>query len=101
MRSMEQLPSHRAEPRRIEKEERRGTEDNQDRAPDQSKETGRAESLSDTLRCWDALIRPWSLYIDWDCTGGPSPGRRSCECRRTKPQEAFTEKNKKNSPLLL
>lgn len=94
----EQLPSHRAEPRRIEKEERRGTEDNQDRAPDQSKETGRAESLSDTLGCWggtdQALVSVYRLGLYW----GPSPGRRSCECRRTKPQEAFYRKIKKILP---
>ena len=83
-----------------EKEERRGTEDNQDGASDQTKETGRAGSLSDILRCWggadQALVSVYRLGLYW----GPSPGGRSCECRRTKPQEAFYRK-KKNYPLLL
>lgn len=78
-----------------EKEERRGTEDNQDGASDQTKETGRAGSLSDILRCWggadQALVSVYRLGLYW----GPSPGGRSCECRRTKPQEAFYRKKKK------
>lgn len=94
----EQLPSHRARPRRVEKEERRGTEDNQDRASDQTKETGRAGCLSDTLVCWggadQAVVSVYRLGLYW----GPSPGGRSCECRRTKPQEAFYRKKKKKIP---
>ena len=54
----EQLPSHGAGPRRVEKGERRGTEDNQDNASDETKETGRAGSLSDTHGRWGCTDRP-------------------------------------------
>ena len=42
------------------------------------------------------LVSVCRLGLYW----GPSPGGRSCECRRTKPQEVFYRK-KNNCPLLL
>ena len=40
------------------------------------------------------LVSVYRLGLYW----GPSPGGRSCECRRTKPQEVFYRKKKKKLP---
>ena len=50
----------------------------------------------------EALIRPWSLYIDWDCTEDQVQEEGHVSVEEQSPKMPFTEKKKKkNSPLLL
>lgn len=97
----EQLPSHRAGPRREEKEERRGTEDNQDSSSDETKETGRAGSLSDTHGCWGPTDGPWSLNIDWGCTEDQVQEEGHVSVEEQSPKRSFTEKKKNLPPAAL
>ena len=42
----------------------------------------------------EVLIRPWSLYIDWDCTEDQAQEEGHVSVEEQSPKRPFTEKKK-------